>query len=138
MINLVALGGHLARPAQQRVLPSGSLVVNMELTVRRGEERAETVPLSWPDAPAWASTLDAEAAVVVVGRVRRRFFKAGGATQSRTEVVVAAMVPLSSTKRARAVLAKASAEIEAAAAGLGRAPASRRPEHHEAPATGGG
>jgi single-strand DNA-binding protein len=126
MINLVALEGHLARPAQQRVLPSGSLVVNMELTVRRDQERAETVPLSWPDAPVWASTLDAEASVIVVGRVRRRFFKAGGATQSRTEVVVATMVPLSSTKRARAALAKASAEIEAAAADLGHARAPQR------------
>jgi hypothetical protein len=119
MINLVTLEGHLARPAQQRVLPSGSLIVNMELTIRRDNERAETVPLSWPDPPAWASTLDADASVVVVGRVRRRFFKAAGTTQSRTEVVVTAMVPVSSTKRARTVLAKASAEIGAAAAQLG-------------------
>jgi single-strand DNA-binding protein len=124
MINLVTLEGQLARPAQQRVLPSGTLMVNMELTVRRDHERAETVPLSWPDPPAWASTLDAEASVVVVGRVRRRFFKAGGATQSRTEVVVTAMVPASSIKRARAALAKASAEIEAAAAELGHRRAS--------------
>ena len=35
MINLVALEGRLARPAEQRVLPSGDQVVSMELTVRR-------------------------------------------------------------------------------------------------------
>jgi single-strand DNA-binding protein len=29
----------------------------------------------------------------VLGRVRRRFFRAGGSTQSRTEVVVSAAVP---------------------------------------------
>ncbi len=33
----------------------------------------------------------------MVGRIRRRFFRSGGATQSRTEVVVATAVP---TRRA--------------------------------------
>ena len=36
--------------------------------------------------------------VVVVGRVRRRFFHAGGATQSRTEVVADKVLPVRSKK----------------------------------------
>jgi single-strand DNA-binding protein len=119
MINLVALEGRLARPAEQRVLPSGDHVVSMELTVRRDDGPAETVPVSWLDAPAWASVLDADAAIVVVGRVRRRFFRAAGLTQSRTEVVAELVVPATSTKRARVALARASARIEAAAGLLG-------------------
>jgi single-strand DNA-binding protein len=119
MINVVAIEGRLARPAEQRVLPSGSQIVSMELTVRGDGHPTETVPLSWPDAPAWASTLDTDAQVVVIGRVRRRFFKAGGSTQSRTEVVVGSVVPASSTRRAQAALAGASAAIEAAAVSLG-------------------
>ncbi len=121
MINLVALEGHLARPAEQRLLPSGSHVVSLELTVRRDVGPAETVPVSWLDAPAWASALDADEALVVVGRVRRRFFKAGGVTQSRTEVVAETIVPARSVKRARRALAAASARIETAAATVGGA-----------------
>jgi single-strand DNA-binding protein len=119
MINMVALEGRLARPAEQRVLPSGSYVVTIELTVRPDAGPAETVPVQWMDAPAWASVLDADAAIVVIGRVRRRFFRAGGSTQSRTEVVAESIVPATSLKRARGALAKASARIEEAAAGLG-------------------
>lgn len=115
MINVVALEGRLARPAEQRILPSGSHVVSIELTVRRDEGPAETVPVSWPEGPAWASALDTDAGIVVVGRVRRRFFRAGGATQSRTEVVAELIVPAASVKRARSALANASARIEEAA-----------------------
>jgi single-strand DNA-binding protein len=119
MINLVALEGRLARPAEERVLPSGSHVVSIELTVRPETGPAETVPVSWIDPPAWASILDADAAIVVVGRVRRRFYRAGGVTQSRTEVVAESIVPATAVKRARGALAKASARIEEAAALLG-------------------
>lgn len=118
MINVVVLEGELARPAEQRVLPSGSQVLSLELTVRREGAAAETVPLSWPEAPAWASGLDAGARIVVTGRVRRRFFRAGGSTQSRTEVVVATMQPATSIKKAQTALAAASRDIEAAAADL--------------------
>jgi single-strand DNA-binding protein len=119
MINLVALHGRLARPAEQRVLPSGSHVVSIELTVRRDGAPAETVPVSWIDAPAWASVLDADAEIVVIGRVRRRFFRAGGVTQSRTEVVAETIVPAASVKRARGALAKAGAQLDDAARLLG-------------------
>jgi len=44
---------------------------------------------------------------VVVGRVRRRFFRAGERTQSRTEVVADAVVPATQRKRVETVLRKA-------------------------------
>ena len=43
--------------------------------------------------------------VVVVGRARRRFFRAGGATASRTEVVAAQVCPVRAPARVRAALA---------------------------------
>ena len=43
--------------------------------------------------------LDVDAEVVVAGRVRRRWFRSGGATQSRTEVVAVEVLPARSTKR---------------------------------------
>src|SRR5688572_21493169 len=53
-MNVVALAGRLARPAEERLLPSGDRLVAYEVTVPRPGERAETVPVVWFDAPASA------------------------------------------------------------------------------------
>jgi single-strand DNA-binding protein len=115
MLNIVVLSGVLARPASTTELPSGTRLAGLELTVRRSGGPAETVPVVWFDPPAWATSLDTGADLVVVGRVRRRFFRAGGATQSRTEVVAARVVRASARLRAASLLAEAAASIEDAA-----------------------
>lgn len=107
MLNVVVLRGRLARPAEDRLLPSGSRLIALEVTVARADGPAETVPVAWFDAPAVATGWDAGRQVLVVGRVRRRFFRAGGATQSRTEVVADTVVPVSQAKRVQALLAAA-------------------------------
>ncbi|MDQ6615929.1 MAG: single-stranded DNA-binding protein [Actinomycetota bacterium] len=112
-MNVVALQGRLARPAEERVLPSGDRLVSFEVTVD-GPGRCETVPVAWFGAPARASGYRAGAEVVVVGRVRRRFFRAGGVTASRTEVVADVVWPAGHTKRVTVALRDAAARIEAA------------------------
>jgi single-strand DNA-binding protein len=119
--NVVVVAGRLSRPAEQRVLPSGERLVAVQVTVDRTGHRAETVPVVWFDAPASAATLDVEEAVVVVGRVRRRFFRAGGSTQSRTEVVADVVVPTRRVKSARTALAAATSRLEAASGELDQA-----------------
>jgi single-strand DNA-binding protein len=114
VINLVVLRGVLARPAQNVELPSGSRLLTLEVTVRRPDGPAEPVPVAWIDPPAWASTLDASSEVVVFGRVRRRFFRSGGATQSRTEVVASRVVRASARSKVAAVLAEAVEVLEEA------------------------
>ena len=113
-MNVVVLRGILARPAQHVELPSGSRLVSLEVTVRRESGPAEPVPVSWTDPPAWASTLDAGSEVVVLGRVRRRFFRSAGVTQSRTEVVASRVVRASARSKVVAVLAEAAELLDAA------------------------
>lgn len=112
MTNIVVLRGRLTRPAALRSLPSGDQLVALEVSIRRVGERAETAPVVWPDAPATATALDVDEEVVVIGRVRRRFFRAGGATQSRTEVVAELVVPASSTRKVKAALARVLARLD--------------------------
>jgi single-strand DNA-binding protein len=116
VLNIVVLEGRLTRPAELRLLPSGDRLVALELSVAREGARAESVPVVWPEPPAAAASLDVDQVVVVVGRVRRRFFRAAGLTQSRTEVVADVVVPARQAKRARTALAHAAALLEGAGA----------------------
>ena len=111
-MNLVVIEGFLARPAQHVELPSGTRLVTLEVTVRRPDGPAEPVPVTWTDPPAWASILDTGAEVVVLGRVRRRFFRASGATQSRTEVVAHRVVRSTARAKVSALVTEAVDSLE--------------------------
>jgi len=103
-VNVVILRGILSRPPTARELPSGDQLVAFEVTTRRADGPAESVPVAWLGAPLRAQKLQAGAEVVVTGRVRRRFFRASGDTASRTEVVADVVMPAShSTRVAQAV-----------------------------------
>ena len=112
MTNVVVLVGRLARPVEERILPSGDRLAAIELTVPRPNERAESVPVVWFDAPVSVLDREVDEELVVVGRVRRRFFRAGGGTQSRTEVVADAVVPVRQRKRAASALEAACRRLE--------------------------
>jgi hypothetical protein len=114
-MNLVALQGRLARPAADRLLPSGDRMVGLEVTTEGREGKAETVPVVWFGAPAYAASYGSEEQVLVVGRVRRRFFRSGASTQSRTEVVADLVVPISHTKRVKTALQSLAAQVAEAA-----------------------
>ena len=97
-LNVVVLRGVLSSPPRVRELPSGDSLTLLEITTR-GAAEASTAPIVVPGADETVAALDAGTEVVVVGRVTRRYFRAGGVTQSRTEVV-AEQVVLASQRRA--------------------------------------
>jgi single-strand DNA-binding protein len=99
--NIVALVGRVARNPSVRTLASGEESVEFDVTIPGPP--SETVNVVVPSASG-AAELPGGTDVVVVGRVRRRFFRAGGATLSRTEVVAAEVVPTRRTKRAATIL----------------------------------
>jgi single-strand DNA-binding protein len=111
-MNIAVVQGHLSSAPSERALPSGDRIVTLEVSVRRAGERADTVPVAWPKPPPNAVDLEPGTRVMVLGRVRRRFFRAGGFTQSRTEVVADSVVPLRHPKKVAALLAKAAARLE--------------------------
>ena len=89
--NVALLAGDLSGPPRRRELPSGTVLVEFDVTTR-GDSGTGSVPVAWFDPGAAADGLDAGATVVVVGHVRRRFFRAGNVTQSRTEVVASRVI----------------------------------------------
>lgn len=111
-INLALLVGTLSRAPELRSLPSGDTVLALELTVRPPDGPAESVPVAWFDAPASALDWPMGEELLVTGRTRRRFFRAGGVTQSRTEVVAVRAVPTRRAATARKALRAAIDALE--------------------------
>lgn len=95
-VNEVRLVGRLSQAPEERVLPSGDSVWTFRVVVRRPSGAAR--PRQQVDAiecTAWSgrarrsvSTWRVDDLVEVSGALRRRFFRAGGATASRVEVEV--------------------------------------------------
>ena len=101
-LDLAVVIGRLSRDPARTELPSGSTMLRYEVTVRHAEG-TDTVPVAWLD-PRRPPAVQAGDRVTVVGRVHRRFFRAGGATRSATEVRAASVTRAGRNARALAVL----------------------------------
>lgn len=80
MVNVSIVWGECTASPEVRELESGSRVAAFPLRVRSGEAAATSVPITVWEPAGWVEELAAGDQVVVVGRVRRRFFRssAGG------------------------------------------------------------
>lgn len=102
--NLAIVRGLVSAEVTISELPSGRVVHNFEVKTTRGGER-QVVPVAWHD-PVRPPRLSRGDEVIVAGTVRRRWFRAGGGSQSRTEVV-ADNVGRVGSARARSTLTEA-------------------------------
>lgn len=106
-MNIVVLRGRLAAAPRPRTLPSGSVVAQLDVTTELAGTDRTSVPVVVEDPAVQVLGLAEGTEVVVVGIVRRRFFRAGGATTSRTEVIAASLVPAGRGRQVRTVLERA-------------------------------
>jgi single-strand DNA-binding protein len=109
-MNIAILAGTLTVEPTVTELASGTVVHNYEVAAADARGVNHTVPVAWID-PARPPALGADDPVVVVGVVRRRWFRSGGATQSRTEVL-ASSVARPRTATARKAIAAAIEPVE--------------------------
>ena len=97
--NEVTLTGRLSGLPEEREMPSGDVVVSFRVVVARPEQKlpagVRRPTVDTIDCAAWlaaarrtVATWDEGDLVEVTGSLRRRFFQAGGAAQSRVEVEV--------------------------------------------------
>ena len=93
--NVVVVRGLFSSEPYLRELPAGGIVTQFDVTTRTSALSA-SVPVA-----AYDRTVDVAAGdeVVVIGHVNRRFFRTGGTTQSRTELVAGEVIR-ASRKRA--------------------------------------
>ncbi len=110
-MNIVVLEGVLSSTPVTRQLASGSVVISLELTTDIDGVTA-SVPVAWFDPPS-SVEWDAGQQLVVAGAVRRRFFRSGGLTQSRTEVVATEVVEASKRRQVQRVVRKVADKLGA-------------------------
>jgi hypothetical protein len=84
--NLALIFGVLSSPAGVVELPSGARLTSLRATARGASGQAQSIPITLIDAPDWVAKLDAGDEIVACGEIHHRFFRAGGATASRTEM----------------------------------------------------
>ena len=94
MVNIAVVIGTLTKPPETRRLASGLSLANFDVRVQRADESAESVPVTLFTGERAVLGWQEGEELLVVGRVRRRFFRVGGSTQSRTEVVADRVVPV--------------------------------------------
>jgi single-strand DNA-binding protein len=110
-LNLAVVRGTVSSPPDVRVLPSDTKLVQLQITTRLAAETL-SMPVSCWNPAAWVEALEPGAEVVVVGRVRRRFFRAGGATASRVELEAELVARAGDRRRVQAALRRANAALE--------------------------
>ena len=96
MLNLAIVIGVLTKEPQFRSLSGDTSVASFDLHVNQLGREQDVVPVSLTlgDDPDIEAVLTPGQDLLVIGRVRRRFFRARGATQSRTELVAERVQPL--------------------------------------------
>ncbi|MEX1006739.1 MAG: single-stranded DNA-binding protein [Acidimicrobiia bacterium] len=85
-VNLSVVCGPCSAAPEIRVLESGTRLATLAVRCPAGNDRATSVPVTVWDPPAWLESLEPGDAVVVVGKLRRRFYQRPGGVGSRVDV----------------------------------------------------
>ena len=112
-VNLSVLRGAISGPPEIRALESGRRIATLAVRTSGGDGRNTSVPVTVWDPPAWVETLEPDEDLLVVGRVRRRFFRtATGGNGSRTDVEADAVAPARDRRRLASLLRRVDRELD--------------------------
>jgi single-strand DNA-binding protein len=112
-VNLVVLRGVASGPPEVRTLTSGLRVATLSVRVHALDPGATSVPVAVREPAAWVEDLDEGDSVVVVGALRRRFFRtAAGATGARVEVEARVVGKGTDRRRLEAARRRAESELD--------------------------
>ena len=112
-MNIVILQGTISSDPVAKDLGAGMRAMSFEMSTVIDDGTTVSVPVVWFDPD--PVTFDEGDKVTVIGTVRRRFFRAGGMTVPRTDVVAEAVA--SDPKRLADALAACAARVAGLAVG---------------------
>jgi hypothetical protein len=111
-VNVVAIRGVCSSPAEVRVLPSEQVLAQLQVTTRV-DGKGVSVPVAVLDPASWVEELDAGDEVIVVGHVKRRFYRASGTTASRVEIAADYVAKGGDRRRRQRARRRVESELEA-------------------------
>ncbi len=114
-VNLGVLCGTCSAPPEVRVLESGTRLATFSLRCPTGDDRATSVPVTAWDPPAWLEAVEPGERLVVVGRLRRRFFQRPGGVGSRVDLEAVMVGRARDRRRLDTALRRAEQALEALA-----------------------
>lgn len=110
LVNVVVIRGSVRNEPSTRELASGDKVCQFDVRVAgNGDSPPVDVPVSWFDVQRPPEVGDV---VLVVGSVRRRFFRAAGATVSRTDVLARSVIGWRRRQAVQRALGEVVAQIQ--------------------------
>jgi single-stranded DNA-binding protein len=111
-LNVSVVCGPCSATPEIRVLESGTRLATLAVRCPAGNDRATSVPVTVWDPPAWLESLEPGDAVVVVGRLRRRFYQRPGGVGSRVDVEAELIGRARDRRRIDAALRKAESALD--------------------------
>jgi hypothetical protein len=112
-VNLVVVCGRCSGPPEVRALGSGRTLAALAVRSRGADGRTTSVPVTVWEPATWVEELDAGSEVVVVGAVRRRFFRtAAGGAGTRVDVEAAFIGRAGNTRQREAARRRATAVLD--------------------------
>ena len=113
-INVALVRGRLSSPPEVRVLESGRTLAVLQVTARPDGAPAVSVPVAAWDPPEWVECLEAHDEVLVVGTVRRRFYRAASGSASKVEIEAEMLARGGDRRKTSALLRRARRILDAA------------------------
>jgi hypothetical protein len=110
-VNLVVVCGECSGPSEVRELESGRRLAALSVRSRGVDGRSTSVPVTVWEPAAWVEDLDEGAEVVVVGAVRRRFFRTAAGSGAARVDVEAAFIGRAGHRRQRAAALRRAEEV---------------------------
>ena len=111
-VNVGLVVGACSAVPEVRVLESGSRVASLAVRCPAPDGRATSVPVTVWDPPAWVAELEPGDQVVVVGSLRRRFYRGSAGVGSRVDLESTGISRARDGRRVRALLARVSAVVD--------------------------
>jgi single-stranded DNA-binding protein len=112
-VNLSVVCGPCSAAPEIRLLESGTRLATLAVRCPTGDDRATSVPVTVWDPPAWVEALEPGDPVVVVGRLRRRFYQRPGGVGARVDIEVELIGRARERRRLDAALRKAETALDA-------------------------
>jgi single-strand DNA-binding protein len=111
-LNVAVVRGSCSSAPEVRTLESGQVLAVLQVTTKPDDGAAVSVPVVVWSPPAWIERLDIGDEIVALGRVRRRFYRAGGGAASKTELEAEVVARGSDRRRVAVLLRRAYETLE--------------------------